>query len=294
MKPQEILVVDDDRSLLEMVKAALGQERFAVCTAASVPEAVERLLQSPRPAAMILDISLEPSDPEGRLGETNRPLPPGATHGAVPLGGSNRASSSRGGRAAVPDDGLELLRWLRRQTDLPVIMLSGTDAESIKVLALELGADDYVTKPVGGRELAARIRAVLRRAAPETEAVLRFRLPGGTGSTLEIDSPRHAVLIDGEPVRLTHAEFGVLTTLAQARGRVLTRVQLLDAAFGAGRWIAERTIDVHVRRLRQKLESDPGTPEIILTVRGAGYRFGLVLDSSTQGKSSISTDRRVG
>ncbi len=153
-------------------------------------------------------------------------------------------------------------------------MLSGTDAESVKVLALNLGADDYVTKPFGAHELAARVRAVLRRITPATEDVLHVRLARPT-ATLEIDPARHTVLMDGEPVRLTHAEFGILNSLAQARGRVLTRVQLLDAVFGAERWVAERTIDVHVRRLRQKLESDPGAPEIILTVRGAGYRFGF-------------------
>ncbi len=247
MSMREILVVDDDRSLLEFIKADLGRERFAVGTAASVPEAMERLRRCPYPDAMILDISLEPELSAGEVPQSK----------------------------AVPDDGLELLRWLRRDADLPVIMLSGTDAESVKVLAFELGADDYVTKPFGGRELAARVRAVLRRIAPEVEDVLRFRSPGPRPRALLIDPSRHEVHLDGEPIPLTHAELGILTALARAHGRVLSRVQLLDAVFGVERWVAERTIDVHVRRLRQKLEDDPGAPEIVLTVRGAGYRFGL-------------------
>ncbi len=237
MQQQEVLVVDDDRSVLETIKGDLRRERFAVRTAASVPEAIERL-SHPLPDAMVLDISL------------------------------GREPSSSG----LPDDGLELLRWLRRRADLPVIMLSGTDAESVKVLALNLGADDYVTKPFGGHELAARLRAVLRRAAPAgagaDPGVLRF-------GSLEIDPSRHTVLLGGEPVRLTYMELEILKALALARGRVLTRGQLLDAVFGAERWIQERTVDVHVRRLREKLETDPSSPEIILTVRGMGYCFGL-------------------
>ena len=241
MSPQEVLIVDDDRSLLEMMKSDLSREQFAVQTATSVPEAIERLHHTPHPDAMILDISLEPE-----------PTAPG-----------------------LPDDGLGLLRWLRRDTDFPVIMLSGTDAESVKVLALDLGADDYVTKPFGGRELAARLRAVLRRVTPQPEGVLRFRSAAGTGPTLTIDPARHSVEVDDQPVKLTHAELGILQALAQAHGRVLTRPQLLDAALGIGRWVSERTIDVHVRRLREKIEDDPGNPEIVLTVRGLGYRFGL-------------------
>lgn len=242
MSSQEVLIVDDDRSLLEMMRGDLSRERFAVQTATSVPEAMERLNQAPHPDAMVLDICLEPE-----------PTAPG-----------------------LPDDGIGLLQWLRRETDFPIIMLSGTDAESIKVLALDLGADDYVTKPFGGRELAARLRAVLRRVTPETESILRFRSAAGDHIRLMIDPARHAVRIHGQAVRLTHAELGILNTLAAARGRVLSRPQLLDAALGTGRWVSDRTIDVHIRRLREKIEDDPSAPEIVLTVRGLGYRFGLV------------------
>ncbi len=251
MSQQEILVVDDDRALLETVKANLAMERFAVRTAASVPEAIERLRHPPHPDAMILDISLEPELPR------------------------------RGTRRTMPDDGLALLRWLRRETDFPVIMLSGTNAESVKVLALDLGADDYVTKPFNAQELAARVRAVLRRVTPVTEDILRFRShrPNEGGQVmLEIDPSRHTVRVGGEPVGLTQTEFGILNALAQAHGRVLSRAQLLDGVFGTEHWGAERTVDVHVRRLREKLELDPGKPEIVLTVRGVGYRFGLTGD----------------
>ncbi len=253
MNPREILIVDDDRSLLEQVKGELGMEQFAVRTACNVPEAMDRLRQAPHPDVMILDISLAP-------------------------GPAASGFSPSGANGDLPGDGLGLLRLLRRDTDLPVIMLSGTRAESIKVLALDLGADDYVTKPFGGRELAARVRAVLRRAAPAAEEALRFKLPGFTGdgqATLLIDPARHTVLVDAEPVTLTRTEFGILSSLARAHGRVLTRSQLLDMALGTGHWVSERTVDVHVRRLREKLEPDPGAPEIVLTVRGFGYRFGL-------------------
>ncbi len=235
MHQQEVLVVDDDRSVLEMIKGDFARERFAVRTAASAPEAIERLSHL-LPDAMVLDISL----------------------------------GSESSAPGLPDDGLELLRWLRQRADLPVIMLSGTDAESVKVLAFNLGADDYVTKPFGGHELAARVRAVLRRATPAAAAedVLCY-------GSLEIDPSRHTVRVGGEPVSLTYMELEILKSLALARGRVLTRAQLLEAVFGTERWIQERTVDVHVRRLREKLEVDPGAPEIILTVRGIGYRFGL-------------------
>ena len=153
---------------------------------------------------------------------------------------------------------------------MPVIMLSATRAESVKILALNWGADDYVTKPFSPQELTARVKAILRRgkaSEPESDVV---RL-----GPLAIDSNRHEVSRDGALVDLTHREFRVLQALTQANGRVLSRGQILDAAWGVGHYSEERTVDVHVRHLREKLEANPSKPEIILTVRGVGYRCGL-------------------
>ncbi|MCP3962807.1 MAG: response regulator transcription factor [bacterium] len=242
MSQQEILVVDDDRNVLDQVRCDLKEERFSVRTAASVLEAVQRLGLDPRPEAMILDISL------------------------------GRDFSAPG----LPEDGLGLLKWVRKDLDIPVIMLSATRAESVKVLALNWGADDYVTKPFSPQELTARVKAVLRRGRPSAED----EYEGLKLGPLVIDSNRHEVFKHGEPIDLTLREFGVLEALAQAQGRVLSRGQIMDAAWGPGHYSVERTIDVHVRHLREKLEDDPANPKLILTVRGVGYRSGLVLESS--------------
>ena len=236
MNQPEILVVDDDPSVLSQIKADLAGQRFAVRTAVSVLEAMHRLNHRPSPEAMILDISL------------------------------GRDYSAPG----LPEDGLGLLKWVRQELDLPVIMLSATRAESVKILALNWGADDYVTKPFSPQELTARVKAVLRRGKASEPESDRLHL-----GPLTIDFNRHEVARDGALVDLTHREFRVLQALSQANGRVLTRSQILDAAWGVGHYSEERTVDVHVRHLREKLESDPSKPEIILTVRGVGYRCGL-------------------
>jgi DNA-binding response OmpR family regulator len=167
-------------------------------------------------------------------------------------------------------DGLEVCRRLRGESAVPIIMLTARDDEIDKVLGLEIGADDYITKPFSIRELRSRIRAAIRRAnlTPAQEPVEAIEIGG-----LRIDLPRRVVEVDGEPVGLTYLEFELLRTLAAAPGRVYSRQALLDKLWGGSAFRDPRTIDVHVRHLREKIERDPGEPEYIFTVRGVGYRF---------------------
>jgi DNA-binding response OmpR family regulator len=168
-------------------------------------------------------------------------------------------------------DGLEVCRRLRRESSVPIIMLSARGDELDKVLGLELGADDYITKPFSIREFHSRVRALLRRAASPPHARPRQEVIDGDG--LRIDVSRRSVEADGRPVRLTYVEFELLRILAANPGRVYTREALLEALWGSSAYREPRTIDVHVRHLREKLEQDPGDPQLILTVRGVGYRF---------------------
>jgi two-component system response regulator RegX3 len=152
---------------------------------------------------------------------------------------------------------------------VPIIMLTAKDAEIDKVVGLELGADDYVTKPYSARELVARIRAVLRRGA-EAEPVGDSALSAGP---VRLDVDRHVVAVDGRPVALPLKEFDLLELLLRNAGRVLTRGQLIDRVWGADYVGDTKTLDVHVKRLRAKLEPDPANPKYLLTVRGLGYKF---------------------
>jgi DNA-binding response OmpR family regulator len=167
-------------------------------------------------------------------------------------------------------DGLEVCKRLRATSSVPIIMLTARDDELDKVLGLELGADDYITKPFSIREFRSRVRALLRRAAaatlsPEEEAI--------ETDGLRIDLARRDVEAHGKRVQLTYVEFELLRTMASHPGRVYTREMLLQALWGGSEYREPRTIDVHVRHLREKLERDPSQPELILTVRGVGYRF---------------------
>jgi DNA-binding response OmpR family regulator len=164
-------------------------------------------------------------------------------------------------------DGLEVTRRLRRDSGVPIIMLTARDDETDKVVGLELGADDYVTKPFSPRELTARVRAVLRRHAGDVGAdVVR-------AGRLVLDVPRLRAEVDGRTVPLTATEFQLLTTLARQPGRVFTRSQLLDAVHGEAFESYERAIDAHVKNIRRKIERDPRTPRHLLTVYGVGYRL---------------------
>ncbi len=170
-------------------------------------------------------------------------------------------------------DGLEVCKQLRARSSVPIIMLTARDDELDKVLGLELGADDYVTKPFSIREFRSRTRALLRRArAPRHEPDNRSTQPISVDG-LMIDVSRRVVEMDGERVRLTYVEFELLARLASTPGRVYSRRMLLEALWGSADFRDPRTIDVHVRHLREKLERDSRNPEFILTVRSVGYRF---------------------
>ena len=165
--------------------------------------------------------------------------------------------------------GTEVFRQVRAQSNVPVIMLTAKDSEIDKVVGLELGADDYVTKPFSSRELLARIRAVLRRGG-ELDDLMAGVLEAGP---VRLDVERHVVTVRGESVRIPLKEFDLLEMLLRNTGRVLTRGQLIDRVWGADYVGDTKTLDVHVKRLRAKIEPDPSVPRYLLTVRGLGYKF---------------------
>jgi DNA-binding response OmpR family regulator len=168
-------------------------------------------------------------------------------------------------------DGLEVCKRLRAESEVPIIMLTARDDELDKVLGLELGADDYITKPFSIRDFRSRVRALLRRAAVSRQIDEDGEVISAQGLT--IDLARRVVEVGGNRVQLTYVEFELLRILASHPGRVYSRRMLLEALWGGADYREPRTIDVHVRHLREKLEPDPAEPEYILTVRGVGYRF---------------------
>jgi two-component system response regulator RegX3 len=165
--------------------------------------------------------------------------------------------------------GMDVCRALRQRSMVPVIMLTAKDSEIDKVVGLEIGADDYVTKPYSSRELLARIKAVLRRLT-EPEELLPLTLEAGP---VRMDVERHTVTVGGAPTSLPLKEFELLELLLRNTGRVLTRMQLIDRVWGSDYVGDTKTLDVHVKRLRAKIEPDPGSPRFIVTVRGLGYKF---------------------
>jgi len=167
-------------------------------------------------------------------------------------------------------DGLDVTRTIRRDSNLPVIMLTARDDELDKLVGLELGADDYLTKPFSPRELVARVRAVLRRADAGAAGALGEIVHAGD---VTLDIPRMRTDIAGRSVELTPTEFTLLTALARQPGRIFTRSQLLDAVHGVAFESYERAIDTHIKNIRRKLEPDPRRPTHVLTVYGVGYRF---------------------
>ena len=225
-----ILIVEDEADIRELVRYHLDQEGYAVDEADSGEKALERAAAT-RPALIILDLML-----------------PGT-------------------------DGLEVCRRLRTGDTLrevPVIMLTAKGTEVDRILGLELGADDYITKPFSPRELVARVRAVLRRAsgasaAPSQETFSRGRL--------QVNFDTYEAAVDGKAVALSLREFELLKFFVQHPHRVYDRLQLLDLVWGQDVHVEPRTVDVHVRRLRKVIERDDSTPELLLTVRGVGYKF---------------------
>lgn len=163
--------------------------------------------------------------------------------------------------------GMELCRLLRQDTQVPIIFLTAKVSEEDRVAGLDLGADDYITKPFSMKELLARIRTVLRRSTKQFETRIL------TIGQLEIDLEGHRVLRNGQELSMTPKEFALLAFLASHPGKVFTRDQLLDRVWGLDSWISPRTVDVHIRWLRTKIEPDPARPRYLQTVRGSGYRF---------------------
>jgi len=225
MARYKILVVEDDRTLQDVLRFNLAKEGYVVNQAYSGPQALE-IARHEQPDLILLDIMLP---------ELN---------------------------------GLEVLRILRRDYTLPVILLTAKSDEVDKVVGLELGADDYVTKPFGLKELMARVRAHLRRGETVPVAAQVINLDG-----LDIDIPHHTVLRKGSPLDLTPKEFDLLAFLARNKGLVFSREQLLEKVWGFDFAGDTRTVDVHIRWLRQKLEDDPANPRLLVTVRGTGYKL---------------------
>jgi len=225
MAREKILVVDDERKIVDLVRMYLEKDGYRVLAAYDGRQAVE-LSRRERPALVVLDLNL----PEV--------------------------------------DGLEVCRAIRRESAVPIVMLTARDEDTDKILGLELGADDYVTKPFSPRELVARVRAVLRRT--QGADAKNERIEAGD---IVVDLPRHEARRGGEILDLTPTEFRLLEVMAGDPGRVFTRLQLLDRVQGEAYEGYERTIDVHVKNLRQKLEKDSASPRYIITVHGVGYKF---------------------
>jgi len=165
-------------------------------------------------------------------------------------------------------DGLDVCRALRRESSVPIIMLTARVEETDRLIGLELGADDYIVKPFSPRELVARVRAVLRRTSGEVQSTGLIR-----AGELEIDLNGHRALLRGETLHLTRIEFNLLAILAQHPGQTLSRAQLIDRLHGAAEGGFDRSIDAHVKNLRRKIEDDPADPRYVMTVYGVGYQF---------------------
>ncbi len=232
-----ILVVDDEMPFLESLRFSLERQGYRVLTATDGQMGL-RVARAEKPDLIILDVML-----------------PGM-------------------------DGFKVCRELRRESDVPVIMLTARDDETDKVVGLELGADDYVTKPFGLRELLARVRAVLRRReagdaepAPVANSATIPRTEGLPSGNLTVLPQERRVMLNGTEVPLRPREFDLLTYLVRNRGIALSRQQLLDNVWGVDYYGDPRTVDVHMRQLREKVEEDPANPTRLVTVRGYGYRF---------------------
>lgn len=223
-----VLVVDDEKKILEIVKAYLEKEGYVVLTAERGETALS-LAAKANPDIVVLDLML-------------------------------------------PDiDGEEICRRLRETSQVPILMLTAKVSEEERVAGLSMGADDYLTKPFSPRELVARIGAILRRVRGGGDGQRPLSYAGGK---MVIDTQRHEVSVDGEQVQLTPNEFKLLTTLATYPGRVYSRFELVNRVQGYDFEGYERTMDAHIKNLRQKIEADPKNPEFVLTVYGVGYKFG--------------------
>lgn len=233
-KPTKVLLVEDEESFLEALRVGLGREGFAIDVARDGREALERF-EAGSPDIVLLDVMLP------------------------------RIS------------GLDVCREIRAKSDVPIIMVTAKGEEIDAVVGLEVGADDYVTKPYRFRELVARMRSVLRRQSVDNATAGASSdqqdKPQIEIDDVRIDTERHEVRIRGELVDMPLKEFDLLVALASNAGRVLTRAQLIDDVWGMDYVGDTKTLDVHIKRLRSKVESDPSNPTAIVTIRGLGYKF---------------------
>src|SRR5271169_3244402 len=225
---KRVLLIEDDRDIVELVRYNLEREGFQVAAATDGATGLAQVRKTP-PDLLLLDLMLPKLS------------------------------------------GLEICKEIRRDQSLnrlPILMLTARGEEADRVVGLEMGADDYVTKPFSPRELVARVKALLRRAEPAGDTDKAIEIRG-----LHIDPASYRVARGGKPVALSTLEFRLLYYLARRPDRVFSRDQLLDAVWGTDRFVTPRSVDVYIRRLREKVEADPEKPEYLKTVRGAGYIF---------------------
>jgi two-component system response regulator RegX3 len=234
--PRTVLLVEDEDSIVEPLREALGREGFETSVAGTAAEALE-LARTLDPDVVLLDVML----PDG--------------------------------------SGFDVCRELRRESRVPIIMVTARGEEADRIVGLELGADDYVTKPFSAREVAARIRAVLRRAQPSREEVSAPDAPLEVGE-LVVDPARRTATVAGRALELSRKEFDVLALLAGEAGRVVTRERLLEEVWDTSWFGSTKTLDVHVSGLRRKLGDDPAAPRYLHTVRGVGFRLAAPEDGS--------------
>ena len=238
---KRVLIIEDDRDIVELVRYNLANEGFQVSAAGDGSAGLAAVKKSP-PDVLLLDLMLPKLS------------------------------------------GLEICKEIRRDAALnrlPILMLTARGDEADRVVGLEMGADDYVTKPFSPRELVARVKALLRRAEPPDEAARPIE-----AGRLEIDPSAYRVTRAGKPVTLSTLEFRLLYFLASRPNRVFTRDQLLDAVWGTERFVTPRSVDVYIRRLREKIEDSPEKPAHLKTVRGAGYLFETGPASAKAGRGS--------
>jgi len=234
---KRVLLIEDDRDIVELVRYNLEREGFQVAAATDGAIGLAQVRKTP-PDILLLDLMLPKLS------------------------------------------GLEICREIRRDqalNRLPILMLTARGEEADRVVGLEMGADDYVTKPFSPRELGARVKALLRRTEPAGETLRVIETRG-----LTIDPSSYRVAHDGNPVTLSTLEFRLLYYLAARPNRVFSRDQLLDAVWGTERFVTPRSVDVYIRRLREKVETDADHPAFLKTVRGAGYMFESAAQSAKQ------------
>jgi phosphate regulon transcriptional regulator PhoB len=236
-----ILIIEDDRDIVELVRYNLAQEGFQVTSVADGATGLAQIKKSP-PDVLLLDLMLPKLS------------------------------------------GLEICKEIRRDTSLnrlPILMVTARGEEADRVVGLEMGADDYVTKPFSPRELVARVKALLRRVSPPDEVAQTVE-----AGALMIDPSSYRVTRTGKPITLSTLEFRLLHYLASRPNKVFSRDHLLDSVWGADRFVTPRSVDVYIRRLREKVEADPEHPIHLKTVRGAGYMFELAQASHRADRAS--------